>query len=48
YIQEVRLNGEPYEKSYIEFDQIKNGGTLEFVMGATPSETFGVNSDARP
>ena len=48
YIQEVRFNGEPYEKSYIEFDQIKNGGTLEFVMDATPSETFGVNNDARP
>lgn len=48
YIQEVLLNGEHYGKSYIEFDQLRDGGKLEFVMGATPSETFGTDRDARP
>lgn len=48
YIQSVIFNGEPYDKSYINFDQIRNGGKLEFVMGDTPSETFGVSVDARP
>ncbi len=48
YIQSVTFNGQPYDKSYINFDQIRNGGELEFVMGPTPSETFGVSVDARP
>lgn len=48
YIQGARLNGEPYYKSYIDYALIKNGGVLEFEMGPTPSETFGIEHDARP
>lgn len=48
YIQEVTLNGKPYGKSYIDYDEIMNGGVLEFVMGPEPSQTFGVSQDARP
>ncbi len=48
YIQEVRLNGIPYDKSYIGFEQIRNGATLEFVMGPVPSETFGTAPHSRP
>ena len=48
YIQSVSFNGEPYDKSYIDYNQIKNGGKLEFVMGDIPSDVFGVSADARP
>ncbi|MCM1111107.1 MAG: GH92 family glycosyl hydrolase [Clostridium sp.] len=33
YIRGVTLNGEPYDKSYITYDDIMRGGTLEFQMG---------------
>ncbi|KAA6342330.1 hypothetical protein EZS27_009917 [termite gut metagenome] len=38
YIQSVSLNGEPYDKYYIDFKDIENGGTLEFVMNDKPFE----------
>lgn len=48
YIQSAKLNGEPYTKSFISYDDIKAGGTLEFEMGNTPSPTFGVDKSSRP
>lgn len=48
YIQSVKLNGETYTKSYINFSDIISGGTLEFQMGDTPSTTFGINKSDRP
>lgn len=44
YIQQVLLNGKPYELSFIDFKDIQAGGTLEFVMGNTPSQTWGLNA----
>jgi len=37
YIQSVKLNGQPYSKSYIDFQDIAAGGTLELEMGAQPA-----------
>ena len=48
YIQSVRWNGQSYDKSYIDFKDLKQGGTLEFEMGAYPSDTFGVAPESRP
>ncbi len=48
YIQSVKLNGKTYTKSYINYTDIMNGGTLEFDMGNKPSNTFGVNKNDRP
>ncbi|KAA6321179.1 hypothetical protein EZS27_029142, partial [termite gut metagenome] len=36
YIQSVNLNGQPYDKYYIDFKDIENGGTLELVMSDKP------------
>ena len=36
YVQSVKLNGRPYDKSYITHEQIMNGDTLEFEMGNRP------------
>lgn len=48
YIQSAILNGLPYTKSYIDYDQIVDGGILEFEMGSEPSPTFGVEKENRP
>ena len=48
YIQSVRWNGQPYDKSYIDFKDLQQGGTLEFEMGAYPFDTFGVAPESRP
>ena len=37
YVQRVRLNGKPYTKSYVTYQDLANGGTLELVMGPRPS-----------
>ena len=48
YIQSVTLNGQPYEKSYIMYDDIMKGGNLTFVMGNTPNKQFGAAPENRP
>ncbi len=40
YFQSVKLNGKPYDKSYITHDQIMNGSTFEFEMGETPGKVW--------
>ena len=47
YVQSARLNGKPHSKSYIEFDDIRHGGTLELVMGPKPSK-WGTKKADRP
>ncbi len=32
YVKSVRLNGKALERSFVTFDEVYNGGTLEFIM----------------
>lgn len=48
YIQSVTLNGKPYDKSFIVFDDIMKGGELVFNMGNQPSKVFGAAIENRP
>lgn len=48
YIQSVKLNGREYEKAYITYNDIMNGGTLQFVMGNQPNLSFGISPADRP
>lgn len=48
YIQGVLLDGAPYDKSYITFDRLRNGGRLEFIMGDKLSPLFGTDVGQRP
>ncbi|WCT14255.1 GH92 family glycosyl hydrolase [Mucilaginibacter jinjuensis] len=48
YIQSVKLNGRTYNKTYITQNDIMNGSTLEFIMGAKPNKTWGTQAAARP
>ena len=40
YIQSVKINDQPYDKSYITHKQIMDGSTVEFVMGNQPGEIW--------
>ena len=42
YIQSVRLNNQPYSKTYISHTSMMNGGVLEFLMGDKPNKLFGL------
>jgi predicted alpha-1,2-mannosidase len=48
YIQSVAWNGKPWTKSWISHAELAAGGTLEFVMGATPNKQFGAAPADRP
>ena len=48
YIQKVFLNGKPYKKTYVTYDDIINGSTLKFVMGKKPNKSFGKAMADRP
>lgn len=48
YIQSATLNGQPYDKSYILYEDIMKGGNLTFVMGNTPNKQFGTAQENRP
>lgn len=38
YVQSARLNGKTLKNSYVDFNDIRHGGTLELVMGPKPSK----------
>ena len=48
YIQSATLNGQPYTKSYITYEDVMKGGNLTFVMGNTPNKEFGAAPEDRP
>ena len=47
YIQSMTLNGQDWNKTYLPYDAIKNGGNIVFTMGPNPSQ-WGTAHDARP
>lgn len=38
YVQSARLNGKTLKNSYVDFNDIRRGGTLELLMGPKPSK----------
>lgn len=48
YVKSVKLNGEPYTKTYITHSDITNGGVLEFTMSATPNKRRGTTPADKP
>lgn len=41
YIQSVKLNGKPYNLTYLNHKDIMAGGVIEFVMGDKPNKNYG-------
>jgi putative alpha-1,2-mannosidase len=48
YIQSATLNDRPLERCYITHEEILAGGTLAFVMGDVPNETWAADESAAP
>ena len=48
YIQKVFLNGNELHRYYIRYDEIMNGGILEFDMGPEPNYNLWKNVDDEP
>jgi predicted alpha-1,2-mannosidase len=48
YIQSATLNGKPLNKPWFDHAEIKNGGTLIFVMGPEPNKKWGSEQEAAP
>lgn len=44
YIQKALLNGKKYDKCYLDFAEIANGGTLELFMGDKPNKDWGLDA----
>ncbi|HLN56880.1 MAG TPA: GH92 family glycosyl hydrolase [Bacteroidales bacterium] len=48
YIQSAKLNGKEWNKPWFSHDDIKDGGTLELVMGNKANRQWGSGPDAAP
>jgi predicted alpha-1,2-mannosidase len=47
YVQNLKLNGHPYDKLYVPFSTLAAGSTLDWTLGSKPS-TWGTSPDATP
>ena len=48
YIESVKLNGKPLKRSYIYFDEVHNGGKLEFEMTNSRKSTWATETENCP
>ena len=48
YIQSALLNGEPWNKPWFSWDEIKDGGELVLSMGSRPNYNWGSDPDDSP
>ncbi|RED47524.1 GH92 family glycosyl hydrolase [Seonamhaeicola aphaedonensis] len=48
YINGASLNGEAHNKTFLNFETLKEGGTLTFDMSATPNKTWASTNEAVP
>ncbi|HJU56544.1 MAG TPA: glycoside hydrolase domain-containing protein, partial [Pyrinomonadaceae bacterium] len=48
YVQELRLNGKPYESTWLPYETIAPGATLEFKLGGTPNTKWATDPKAAP
>lgn len=48
YIRSARLNGKPWEKTYLKYGDIMQGGTVQFEMGSTPNKNWGAKPEDVP
>ncbi|MFV0418569.1 MAG: GH92 family glycosyl hydrolase [Dysgonomonas sp.] len=48
YVKSVKLNGKPYTKAYIAYDDIKNGAELTFEMTSSPNKKRVFSEEDKP
>ena len=47
-MQSDSLNAVEHHKTYVDFEAIKQGGTLEFEMSTSPNKNWASSADAVP
>ncbi len=48
YIQSVKLNGKPLQQAWFLHQDLVNGGTLEYVLGAEPNQQWATDETKLP
>lgn len=48
YVQSLSLNGRPYERTWITYESIARGGTLDFTLGPEPNKRWATAPAAAP
>jgi putative alpha-1,2-mannosidase len=48
YVQELTLNGRPYNSTWLPYDKIANGGVLRFKLSSTPNKDWATAPSAAP
>lgn len=48
YVQELKLNGKPYDSTWLPFESFSNGATLRFKLGTTPNTKWATSPSAAP
>jgi putative alpha-1,2-mannosidase len=48
YVNQLTLDGKPYDKNYLTYEDLLKGATLNFEMSATPNKTRGTAPSAAP
>jgi predicted alpha-1,2-mannosidase len=48
YVQELRLNGKPYNSTWLPYETIANGAALQFKLGITPNTRWATTPSSAP
>ena len=48
YVDDIKLNGQEYNKNYLKHVTIQNGGKIDFTMSSTPNKTRGTGAESYP
>jgi predicted alpha-1,2-mannosidase len=48
YIQTASLNGQPFTRNFLHYDELMNGGVIHYKMGNLPALNKGVSKEDRP
>jgi predicted alpha-1,2-mannosidase len=48
YIQSATLNGKTHDKSYVKYEDVQQGGRLEFVLDGTPNKDWASKPESVP
>ena len=45
YIKSLKINGKQYMSTWVDWDLINNGGTIDFESSNTPNKSWGENTE---
>ncbi|MDD4515067.1 GH92 family glycosyl hydrolase [Massilibacteroides sp.] len=48
YIQSASLNGTPFTRNFLHYDELMKGGVIKYVMGNTPATQRGILEEDKP